>query len=289
MSSIAVIRAEVEARLAKRVPAAFAPHLQPEKPAIMTGLDAIDKDVGGIPLGSITEIVAPAWTSTGQKTLQTHLLAYATNPPDTKATPVGKPQARFCALIDATDSFDPSSAAAIGVNLTRLLWVRCSGHGLKALEQAFKCVDLLLQGSGGFGVIVVDISGIAEKWIRKVPLTSWFRFSRVVERLETALVFSMPCRAAPSCTALRLTMRAGHVQWSSTSASQQQACCRPQWSLTTAAPTDAKARDTESSPPHSRLLAGFDFSVESTGKRSAKKQSQRAVPSVFTSAYTKWA
>jgi len=31
----------------------------------------------------------------------------------------------ICTLIDASDAFDPHSAAAAGVNLERLLWVRC--------------------------------------------------------------------------------------------------------------------------------------------------------------------
>ena len=31
-----------------------------------------------------------------------------------------------CALVDASDSFDPASAATAGVDLERLLWVRCN-------------------------------------------------------------------------------------------------------------------------------------------------------------------
>src|SRR5207247_5985423 len=30
-----------------------------------------------------------------------------------------------CALIDASDSFDPSSGTAAGLNFNKLLWVRC--------------------------------------------------------------------------------------------------------------------------------------------------------------------
>src|SRR2546425_11726912 len=32
------------------------------------------------------------------------------------------------ALVDAGDTFDPASAARAGVDLSRLLWVRCGGH-----------------------------------------------------------------------------------------------------------------------------------------------------------------
>jgi hypothetical protein len=257
MPSIAAIRAEVEARLAKRVPGAVVQpgeHLRPWKPAIVTGIEAIDELTGGVPVGGITEIVAPARASAGQKTVQTRLLARAT-------------QNRICALIDASDSFDPGSAEATGVALARLLWVRCSGQGWKALEQAFKCADLLLQGSGGFGVIVIDLSGIAERWISKVPMTTWFRFSRVVERLETSLLFSTPCRVIASCAALTLTLTAGEARWRSMLTS----------------PACVNVLD---SPSHSRLLAGFDFTVESTGRRPARKSVQRAVP---VPVHSKWA
>jgi len=55
----------------------------------------------------------------------------------------------FCALVDATDCFDPESASAMGVCLSRLLWARCSGYGMKAVEQAFTVADILIQ-NGGF-------------------------------------------------------------------------------------------------------------------------------------------
>jgi hypothetical protein len=54
----------------------------------------------------------------------------------------GKEQ--FCALVDASDSFDPESADAMGVCLSRLLWVRCIERGMKAVEQAFKAADILV-------------------------------------------------------------------------------------------------------------------------------------------------
>lgn len=44
-------------------------------------------------------------------------------------------------------------------------------HGMKAMEQAFKSADLLLQGSGGFGLLILDLGG----FVRRVPLSTWFR------------------------------------------------------------------------------------------------------------------
>jgi hypothetical protein len=203
---------------------------------IPTGIDDIDRALGGIPMGAMTEFVAPRFISAGQKSIQAQLLARAT-------------QEQVCALVDATDSFDPKSAQAIGVNLQRLLWVRCSGRGMKGLEQAFKSADLLLQGSGGFGIIIVDLSGVPQHFVRKVPLTTWFRFRGVIEKQETALVFSTPHAVTSTCSELALAFSMQHVQWS---------------------------QPVELCPTHARVFAGFDFKAEITRKRSFKKPAQSA-------------
>ncbi len=70
----------------------------------------------------------------------------------------------------------------------------------------------MLQG-GGFGLIVVDLGNVAPQSAQKVPLTTWFRFSRVVEQMPTALVFLTPVHIAASCIALVLKPNAGDVQW----------------------------------------------------------------------------
>jgi recombination protein RecA len=147
MSHSALIRAQVEARLTGRVAAPFATRSFAEKPVLHTGIEAIAAAMGGVPCGEITEIVGPRWCSTGRKSLQAQLLASGT-------------KEQFCALIDATDAFDPKSALSAGVNLQRLLWIRCSGAGMKTLEQAFKVADMLLQGSGGFGLLMLDRGSI---------------------------------------------------------------------------------------------------------------------------------
>jgi hypothetical protein len=206
-------------------------HVRPSDATIPTGIDDIDRALGGIPVGAITEVVAPRFISAGQKSIQAQLLTHAT-------------EEQVCALVDATDSFDPKSAQAIGVNLERLLWVRCSGPGIKGLEQAFKCADLLLQGSGGFGLIIVDFSGLSQRFVRKVPLTTWFRFRAVVEKQETALVFSTPYPVTSTCSELALAFSTRDVQWSET---------------------------TERCPTHARLFSGFDFQAGITRKRSFKK------------------
>jgi len=234
MSAAALIRAQVEARLAGRVPASLTQRPAVELRNMPTGVTSIDGAVGGIPCGGITEIVGPALCSTGRKSLQARLLASAT-------------REQFCGLIDASDSFDPRSAQTAGVDLKRVLWIRCGGRGQKSLEQAFKAADILLQGSGGFGLIMVDLAGISERFVRKIPLTTWFRFARVVEKLEAALVFITPCLVVGTCSSLTLNLSAGQVRWS---------------------------QPVAGTVAHSRLSSALDFQVEVRARRSFKKHPQ---------------
>src|SRR5450755_788110 len=95
-----------------------------------TGLAGVDAMAGGLPQGCLTEIYGPA--SSGRTSLMLAALAQSTA------------RENFCALVDASDAFDPASAVAAGVRLERLLWVRCGGNA----EHALKTADLLVQGGG---------------------------------------------------------------------------------------------------------------------------------------------
>jgi hypothetical protein len=180
-----LLRAQIE----ERIPAAFSAYKRPEHGIIPTGIASIDVLVQGVPLHALTEICGAGKTS-----VLVSLLARAS-------------QEHHCALVDASDAFDPVGAEAAGADLSRLLWVRCgkTKQRLRPLEQAFKVTDMLLQSSG-FGLIVVDLSDIAEKAVRKVPISSWFRFSRVVENQRTALVFVERQAHATSCAGLVLKL-----------------------------------------------------------------------------------
>jgi recombination protein RecA len=212
MASLAVVRAQVESRL----PGALTVYERPAPQVFPTGIAELDRQVGGVPQGALTQIHAPQNISSGKTTLLVSLLAQLTQ------------HEQFCALVDAGDCFDPVSAQAGGVNLARVLWVRCGtkqrfhpgkpkaglpgAPRLKPLEQAFKAADILAQ-NGGFGLIAVDLGNIEEKLIRKVPLTTWFRFARVVEKMPAALVFLMTYPAAQSCAGLTLHLAGAAPGW----------------------------------------------------------------------------
>ena len=197
MSSVAVIRAQIESC----IPGALSVYDRPAPEVFPTGIAAIDRETGGIPKGALTQICAPAGITSGRTTVLLSLLAQVT----------GKEQ--FCALVDAGDCFDSESAVAMGVCLSRLLWVRCGDRNrMKGMEQAFKAADILIQ-NGGFGVVALDLGNVEESAIRKIPLTTWFRFARVMEAKPSSLVVLLTHPAAQSCAGLTLNIGHASPQW----------------------------------------------------------------------------
>lgn len=97
-------------RLASITPASRL-EIRPAPEMVSSGISALDTLTGGLPRGCLTEICGPA--SSGRTTVLLAALAAATR------------RGEFCAVVDASDALDPQSAAAAGVELDRLLWVRC--------------------------------------------------------------------------------------------------------------------------------------------------------------------
>jgi len=187
--------------------------VRPRPEMLSTGVSEVDVLTGGIPRGCLSEICGSA--SSGKTSVLLAAIAAASQQDET------------CVLIDASDSFDPESGAAAGVDFGKLLWVRCVGsrpsaHNVNAderrsmnddfvskrqksnerkLEQVLKTTDLVLQ-SGGFGLVVLDLAGVPEKFARRIPLASWFRFQRAVEHTKTALLVMSEFACAQTCAAV---------------------------------------------------------------------------------------
>ena len=77
------------------------------------GISALDSLTGGMPVGAITEMVGPECS--GRTTAALCVVAAAMR------------SGTLCAWIDVADVLEPESAAANGVDMARLLWVRCGG------------------------------------------------------------------------------------------------------------------------------------------------------------------
>lgn len=192
----ALLRTQVESALTGRVAAPFEYRDRRASETASTGIDEIDLLTGGLPRGALTEIFGPACS--GRTSLLVSALGTRTA------------HAENCALIDASDAFDPCRAEVAGVDLKQLLWVRC-----RNINHALRATDLLLHG-GGFGFVCLDLSDIAPETVRKISLDGWFRFRRAVENTETILMVVEQESNAKTCASLVLKLEAGSVSWSTT-------------------------------------------------------------------------
>jgi hypothetical protein len=163
---------------------------QPSLDPLPSGVQDLD-----FPRGAVTEIHGPA--SSGRTTLLHLALAQATG------------REEFCALVDVDDAFDPGSAAAAGVALDRLLWIRCRGNA----EHALKVMDLVVQGAG-FGMVAMDLGSTPPETARRIPPASWFRFRHAVQNTRSVLLVLEQGPYARSCAALSLETSRQTVTWS---------------------------------------------------------------------------
>ena len=216
------------------VTAASRLEVRPTPEMVSSGIRELDELAGGLPRGCLSEICGPA--SSGRTSVLLAALAAATR------------RQEVCALVDTTDALDAVSVAAAGVELERLLWIRCGrapGAGpqtsgvspetpgtkfevrnprsearspmsevrrptpeVRSLEQALRVTELLLQ-SGGFGLVAIDLCDVPDAAARRISLASWFRFQRAVEPTATVLLVVAQAPCAPTCASLLIRLRTG--------------------------------------------------------------------------------
>ena len=197
------------------VTAASRLEVRPAPEMVSSGIREIDELAGGLPRGCLSEICGPA--SSGRTSVLLAALAAATR------------RQEVCALVDTTDALDAVSATAAGVELEKLLWIRCArprtadfrprtslpksdvrrpASDVRPLEQALRITDLLLQ-SGGFGLVAIDLGDVPDAVARRIPLASWFRFQRAVEPTATVLLVVAQAPCAPTCASLLIRLQAG--------------------------------------------------------------------------------
>jgi recombination protein RecA len=169
-------------------------------PMDVAALDACLR--GGLPRGQLSELAGPR--SSGRTTLLLQMMAAATA------------RGEIVALVDTLDRLDVASAAAAGVDLSRLLWIRGQENPLdRALDRALKAVNLVLQ-AGGFGVVALDLADVPPVALRHIPFTTWMRVQRVIEGSDTACVLLTSEPLARSAGGLTITL-AGRATWTGTS------------------------------------------------------------------------
>jgi recombination protein RecA len=195
-SSLAALRSQIESDLRGCVLSPFNYRDRNVFDLVSTGIPEMDARVGGLPRGAVTEICGHPCS--GRTSVLLSALAARTA------------EGEACALVDARDGFHPAAAYAAGVQLDRLLWVRCHN-----VDQSLRATDLLIQ-SGGFGIVAVDLSDVSARLARQVPLHVWFRFRRAVEDTSTILLVLEQETNAKTCASLVLRLEAGPLQWSET-------------------------------------------------------------------------
>ena len=133
---------------------------------VTTGITSLDTSLGGgWRRGEISEVLGPA--SSGRASVLCATLAAATA------------RGELVALVDAFDRVDPVTAAATGLDLSRVLWVR--GPSLTptaavsrrdsivgpAVLRAVRACDLIIR-AGGFGIVALDLAGAPARALREL-------------------------------------------------------------------------------------------------------------------------
>ena len=161
-----------------------------------TGVASLDAALGGgLHRGHLSDIAGAA--STGRTTLAVQALAAATA------------RGEAVALVDTCDTFDPASAAAAGVALPQLLWVRPGGGDV---PRALKACSLILQ-AGGFGLVVLDLADVASAALRQLPSTTWMRLARIIEGSDTVALLLGADRIARSAGGVTIACDTAAAGW----------------------------------------------------------------------------
>lgn len=185
------------------------------------GIDALDHAVcgpevrtryaAGLPRGQVSEVVGPA--SSGRTSIAWAALAAATR------------RGESVALIDTFDRFDPPTADACGIELSKLLWVRgqavsktapaaSSGPGAvmeRVIDRAIKALNLVVQ-SGVCTLVVIDLIDVPAVALRRLPASTWFRIERAIDGSDTAVLILAAMPVARSAGGRSIALQAGSRQ-----------------------------------------------------------------------------
>jgi hypothetical protein len=184
------------------------------------GLPEVDRLLGGgFPLGALSELSGAgaseragasksAGSASGRTSLSLALLANTTR------------RGELAGFVDTGDAFDPPSAARLGVNLDRVLWVRT-----QTPRDSLRATERLLQ-TEGFPLVLLDwaenllpsSSQASHATGAKIGPATWIRLARLAAANRSALLLSSPRRLAGTNAELAVVMEPVQVQFTGTPA-----------------------------------------------------------------------
>jgi hypothetical protein len=167
-----------------------------------TGIPAVDALLGGgLPRGQVSEVHGPR--SSGRSGLAASLVAACTT------------RGGLAAWVDPADRLAPASAAAAGVDLGRLLWLRgvAPGRRPRGLPEAVSAVATLV-GSGLFEVVVLDVAAFPAHDLGRLPRPTWIRLQRMIADSPGVLVLLAEAHVAHGPGGASLALRPGALRWS---------------------------------------------------------------------------
>jgi hypothetical protein len=159
---------------------------------LVTAVPALDRLLeGGLPRGQLVELIGSR--SSGRFSALLAVLAAVTG------------TGEAAALVDLGDGLDPETAATIGVDLDRLLWVRP-----RKLKDALAATELLL--ASGFSLVVLDLGPPPVRGGRGVE-AGWLRLARTAKAHGAALLVGSPYRVSGTASAVVLKAGRARAAW----------------------------------------------------------------------------
>lgn len=209
---------------------------------------------GGLPRGHLVELVGGR--SSGRFALVLTLLAAVTG------------AGEVAAFVDLGDGLDPETAAAAGVDLERLLWLR--PHHLR---QALLGAEILT--TTGFPLVALDL-GVPPVAHGRIAAPSaraaWLRLARTAGSHRTAILVSSPYRTSGAAASEVLDVRATGTRRSAPVPSGWSG--RGGWS--------GRRGRTAASPPELFLGLEARLTLEKARRRSAAPEEEAAPGAVET-------
>ncbi len=164
---------------------------------LASGVETLDRLLGGgWPQGKVGELVGPVCS--GRSAAAAAAVAAATA------------RGEVTAWLDTADAFDPASAAAAGVDLGRVLWVRPRDAG-----EAVRAAELVLE-TGGFTVVVLDLgagAALAGRRAGRKEGALRLRLARAVERAGAVALVLSERPWAGTLAGVTVVLGRGEARW----------------------------------------------------------------------------